>query len=221
MCACRHGSVHTAYPNAVTARSSLLRRAVELSILSILLSGLGGAIAVAVGLSTGSLSLLGFGFDAAIDAAASIALVWRFVTESREPHRADRVERIAEFVIGCVLLFLAAYLTVGALRSLAGGLHPEVSVVAIGLLVASLAVLPPMALAKHRVAAALGSRALRGDSILTAIAAVLAAVSLGSLLADQWLGIAWADAAGAVVVAAIVTREGFASVRSAQSPATG
>ena len=53
-----------------------------LSLLSIVLSGVLGGVAVVVGLATGSLALLGFGFDAAIDGLASIALAWRFATET-------------------------------------------------------------------------------------------------------------------------------------------
>ena len=62
-------------------RGQLLRRALILSVLSIVINGLAGGTAVIVGLTSGSLSLLGFGFDAAIDSAASVALVWRFRIE--------------------------------------------------------------------------------------------------------------------------------------------
>src|SRR6476620_6529096 len=88
-------------------REHLLKRAVLLSVASIGISALVGTAAVVVALATESLSLLGFGADAVIDSAASVVLVWRFRTEVREPHRADRIEEVAERLVGGVLLILA------------------------------------------------------------------------------------------------------------------
>ena len=65
----------------MSARDKLLRRALALSVLSIGISGIAGGAATVVGLGSGSLSLLSFGFDAAIDAVASLALVRRFSIE--------------------------------------------------------------------------------------------------------------------------------------------
>jgi divalent metal cation (Fe/Co/Zn/Cd) transporter len=73
-------------------------------------------------------------------------------------------------------------------------------------------------MAKYRVATALSSGALRADSILTAIAALLGAIGLVSLLIDQVLDVPWADPAGAVIIAAIVAREGWSSLRAARTP---
>ena len=159
-------------------RSSLLGLAVALSVLSIGINGVLGGTAILVGLASGSLSLLGFGLDAAIDSAASVVLVWRFRTEVREPHRAERIEALAETAVGVVMFVLAAFLGVSAIGALASNAQPEPSDIRTVLLVVALLVLPPLAIAKHRVARRLGSGALRADSILTAIAAVLALIGL-------------------------------------------
>ena len=195
-------------------RASDLRHALWLSALSIVWSGVVGSIAVYVALASGSLSLLGFGADAVIDAFASVVLVWRFMVEAKHPHRADRVEQAAERAVGVALLALAVYLVLGALRVLAVGGHPETSTIGLVLLIASVLVLPPLALAKNRVAARLASGALRADSILTAVAAVLALISLVSLAASDALGLWWADAVAALVVGVIVVREGWSSLRA-------
>lgn len=199
-------------------RRALLRRALALSVLSIALSGAFGGAAVGMGLSTGSLSLLGFGIDAAIDSVASIVLVWRFRTEAREPRRAERIEQLAETAVGGVLLVLAAYLTIGAINALATGAHPEASPVRTVLLIAAVLLLAPLAAAKYRVATAVSSGALRADSILTAIAALLGAIGLVSLVIGQVMDAPWADSAGALVIATIVAREGWSSLGAARSP---
>ena len=194
-------------------RDALLRRALVLSVLSIIVNGIAGGTAVVVGLTSGSLSLLGFGFDAAIDSVASVALVWRFTIEKREPHRAEQVERLAEAIVGAVLLVLAAYLGVSAIRALAANGHPQGTSLGVLLLVFSIVVLPPLALAKHRAARSLGSGALRADSILTGIAALLALISLTGLGLSVAFGLTWADAIGALVVTVILVREGIGSLQ--------
>jgi divalent metal cation (Fe/Co/Zn/Cd) transporter len=204
------------HPLAPVGRGRDLQRALWLSALSIAWSGAAGALAVYAALASGSLSLLGFGVDAVIDSAASVALIWRFRVETRERQRADRVEQIAEGVVGAALIVLALYLVVGSLRSLAAQSHPDASTATVALLLASAVVLPVLATAKYRVAGRLRSRALRADSILTAVAALLAAISLASLALVDAFGLWWADALGALVVALIVLREGVGSVVSSR-----
>jgi divalent metal cation (Fe/Co/Zn/Cd) transporter len=201
----------------VGTRPADLRRALALSAISVGWSGVAGSIGVYGAISGGSLALLGFGVDAVIDSAASVALIWRFLVETRQPERAHRVERIAERVVGVALVALALYLAAGSLRSLAAHADPQVSPASLALLVASVVVLPPLAFAKHRVAASLGSGALRADSVLTAVAAVLALITLSSLALSSVLGLWWADAVAAMIVAAIVVREGWGSLTLARS----
>jgi len=201
------------------ARSGQLRRALILSAVSVTLSGIAGSIATYAALLDGSLSLLGFGIDAVIDSVASIALIWRFVMEVRRPLRAEQVERIAERVVGIALVALSVYLVQASVRSLLAQAHPETSTASVALLVASVIALPPLAIAKYRYADRLASGELRADSILTAVAAVLAAISLASLAASSLFGLWWADAVGAIVVAVIVVREGWSSLRLPRSVA--
>ncbi|MDQ6682611.1 MAG: cation transporter [Chloroflexota bacterium] len=197
-------------------READLRRALALSSFSIAWSGVVGAISAAVAIGTGSLSLLGFGLDATIDAAASVILVWRFLIEARRPHHAARAERLAERAVGVALLLVSAYLAIGSARALLSHETPQRSVLAVALLAASVLVLPPLAVAKRRVAVRLESGALRGDAVLTAIAGLLAAIGLLSTGLAATVGAWWADAAAALVVALIVAREGLSTLRGAR-----
>lgn len=182
-----------------------------LSIASVLWGALAAVAGIAIGLASGSLSLLGFGLDSAIDSMASVALVWRFHIEGTDPERAERVEHLADRIVGAVLMVAAAALTVGAIRALLsqGEIHEAPGQLL--LLGASLLILPPLAIAKRRVAGRLGSQALRNDSLLTGAAAVLALVALGALALSD-LGLWWADAVGSIVIAVVLAREGWASV---------
>jgi divalent metal cation (Fe/Co/Zn/Cd) transporter len=53
---------------------------------------------------------------------------------------------------------------------------------------------------------------------LTGIAALLGGIGLISLVLDLVLHVPGADAVGALVIAAIVAREGWSSVRAARTP---
>jgi hypothetical protein len=69
-------------------------------------------MAVVVATVTGSSSLVGFGLDAVVDAAASVVLVWRFREERVDEQRAQRIEGVALRVVGLSLVSAAAYVSV-------------------------------------------------------------------------------------------------------------
>ena len=202
------GSHHCRMPD----RRADVARARRLSLLSVVAGVVAAVAGTLIGISTGSLAVVGFAVDAAIDATASVVLVWRFGIEEREPERALRVEHAAERAVGGVLLVAALVLTIGAVRALLSHAVATVSLGHVVLLTVSVAILPPLALAKRRVAASLASKALANDALLTGAAAVLAAVALLAI-ALSTLGLWWADTAGSLLIAAALAREGWGSVR--------
>jgi divalent metal cation (Fe/Co/Zn/Cd) transporter len=196
----------------MTDRADDLRRALLLSVASVVLGCLAAVAALGLGLVSGTLSLVGFGLDAAIDSAASAALIWRFRIETRDTARAAAVEHAAERIVGGVLIVAAVMLALGAARALITHGEAQTSTGHIVLLAASLVLLPPLAIAKRRVAIRLGSAALRNDALLTAAAALLALVALLATVAARSAGLWWTDAVGTLVIAAALAREGRASV---------
>ena len=102
----------------MSTRATDLQRALRLSVISIVWSGVAGTIAVYAALVSGSLSLLGFGADAVIDSVASIVLLWRFTVEARQPERAELMIGVLVesplIKLGC-LLVVPLFLGIGAL----------------------------------------------------------------------------------------------------------
>lgn len=167
-----------------------------------------GFATVGTALATGSLSLIGFGINAVVDSSVSVLLIRRFRAEERgHAERAVRAEERAERVAGIAFGLIAAYLTAQAVRALIDGTGHAASVFAIVEAVASLLVLPLLGRVKLRVAAVLGSRALRADSMLTLFGAALAAVTCAALLLQRVKGWWWADAVGALVIAVLLLSE--------------
>jgi divalent metal cation (Fe/Co/Zn/Cd) transporter len=66
-------------------------------------------------------------------------------------------------LIGGSFYVLAGYIVVEAVRTLAGGHHPEGSWVGIGLAAVTLVTMPPLALAKARLGDRLGSSATKSE----------------------------------------------------------
>jgi divalent metal cation (Fe/Co/Zn/Cd) transporter len=186
-----------------------VRRALRLSVLTVAWNTIVGGSAVATAVSTGSLALIGFGINAVVDSSVSVLLVWRFHSEGRgHVERAERAEARAERMAGVAFLVVAIYLTIQSVRALAGSGRADSTAFGIVEAAAALLVLPFLARAKYTLALKIGSRALRADSLLTASGVALSAVALCALVARDALGWWWADPAGALAIAAILTWQG-------------
>jgi divalent metal cation (Fe/Co/Zn/Cd) transporter len=196
----------------VTDRQQLVRQGLILSALSVGLGAFFALVAMMLALATGSVALLAFGADAAIDSAASVALIWRFQVEARDPDRAAHVDARAHRIVGFVLLGAAALVAFGSIRSLVFSIHVDASMSTVLLYVASLVLLPPLSYAKRRAARRLDSPALAADAFLTMAAAILAAIGLAGFVGATMFGLTWADPIGALVIAAIMAREGRSSI---------
>lgn len=172
-------------------------------------AAIAGVTSVIAGAVAGSLALLAFGLDSVIDGSASAVLVWRFRRELQGAIRASDAERVAARAVAAAMLTAAAYVLAQAVRSLIMGTHPGHTVTGLVLLAASVVVLPPLGWIKLRLAARVGSRALRGDGTLSAAGAALAAAALAGVAVDRWLGWWWADPGTASLIALFLLDQGW------------
>jgi len=191
----------------VRPRADGIAAAIRLSFVTIGWNVIGGTVAVTSAVVYGSISLAAFGLSMLIDTAASVALVWRFKKEERDPDGADRIEARAEVAIGLAMAVSALYLGLQSTHALWRGAHPDTAPPGIVVSIASLIFLPWLARAKWRVVRELDSKALRGDSLLTAASAALAATTLAALVANSLFGWWWADAVAALLIASALVFE--------------
>jgi divalent metal cation (Fe/Co/Zn/Cd) transporter len=164
-----------------------------------------GAVAVTAALVAGSVALLGFGIDSAIEGLASVIVIWRFTGGRRLSRNA---ERRAQRLVAISLFLLAPYLAQDAIRALVVEEHPSISWVGIGLSVSSIAIMPLLGHAKQQIGAQLDSAATAGEGTQNMLCAYLAAGVLIGLLANTLLGAWWLDPAVALGIAALAVREG-------------
>jgi divalent metal cation (Fe/Co/Zn/Cd) transporter len=197
-------------------RIELVSRAMYLSLASVCAGALIGTLSVAVGIVEASVGVLGSGLGLLADLVGSVVLVWRFHAERRHPVHAEQAERRAAAVVVVALAVVSAVVTADAIKALVDHEPPGgswLSLVAAGI---ALMVLPPLALAKRRTAARLGSHALRGDSSLTAIGAGTALLALVGLALFHAFGWWWADRVAALIVATVAASESYEVLRELQ-----
>ncbi|MFZ0976448.1 MAG: cation transporter [Solirubrobacteraceae bacterium] len=157
-----------------------------------------GTVGVVAGLVAGSIALVGFGLDSAIEGLASVIVVWRF-TGSRT--LSEHSERRAQRWVAVSFFLLAPYVAIESLRTLIVEHHAETSVVGIVLTAGTLAICPGLGIAKQRIGDRLGSLATKGEGKQNLLCAGLAVGVLAGLLANTTLGIWWLDPAVGLVIA--------------------
>jgi len=192
----------------VVPRLALVRRGLWLNYLTIGYNTIEAVVSLVAGLVAGSVALIGFGVDSAIEVTASVAAQWRLRSD-RDSIRRERVERLSRQVIGGSFLALSAYVTVDSVLTLWQREAPDPSVVGLGILVLSAFVMPVLARAKRRVALALGSRALEADAMQTSICAYLSVIALAGVALNTFVGLWWADPVAALVMVPIIAKEGL------------
>jgi divalent metal cation (Fe/Co/Zn/Cd) transporter len=164
-----------------------------------------GAIAIAAGVAAGSIALLGFGIDSAIEGMASVIIIWRFwgtraVSEAAEK-RAEKLVAVAFFV-------LAPYVAIESVRALVTGHEAATSWIGIGLTIVSAALMPLFGIAKRRVGAELGSRATAAEGTQNMLCAYLSLAVLVGLVGNTLLGAWWLDPFAGLFIAFVAVREG-------------
>ena len=186
-------------------RDRLVLRAKYLARLGLAWHGIEAAVAIGAGVVAGSIALIGFGADSLVEAVAGIIVLWRFAGSRAG---SETAELRAQKLIGISFYVIAAYVGFESIRTLIAGDHPEVSYVGIVLSVATLATMPPLAIAKARVGEHLGSSATKSEGRQNMLCAYLSGALLIGLSANAAFGWWWADPVTALVIAAVAVNEG-------------
>lgn len=181
------------------------RRVRLLSWLSLAWMTAEGALGVFAGVAAGSIALVGWGLGSAIEGLAAVIVIWRF-TGSRT--HSETSERRAERAVAISFLLLAPYITVEAVRSLAGGEHPNTSVLGIALTASSVVLMPALGIAKRRLGEQLGSGATAGEGTQNLLCAAQGGAVLLGLAANAAVGAWWLDGVIALGLAAFAVKEG-------------
>jgi divalent metal cation (Fe/Co/Zn/Cd) transporter len=192
--------------NALTNQDRAVARGKRLEYFTIAWNSLEGLIALFAGFLAGSVALVGFGFDSAIEVTSGAALLWRL-------HRGERAERATLRIVGASFILLALYVAYDSAHTLWSRETPGRSVTGIALTAVSIVVMPLLARAKRQAAASLASGAMRADARQTEFCMYLSAIVLGGLLLNALLGWWWADPLAGLAMVPIIGKEGIDALR--------
>src|SRR3954465_4003682 len=181
------------------------RRARFLAWLSLAWMTVEGAVGIAAGIVAGSIALVGFGLDSAIEGFASLIIVWRFTGQRMFSAPA---ETRAQKLVAIQFFLLAPYVAIESVRALVGDERPEHSWVGIGLAISSVILMPALGIAKQRLAHPLGSAATKGEGRQNMLCAYLAGALLLGLLGNVLWGAWWLDPVVGLLIAALAVKEG-------------
>jgi divalent metal cation (Fe/Co/Zn/Cd) transporter len=193
-------------------RRAVARHGRRLQYLTIAWNSAECLISIGAGFVTGSIALIGFGFDSAIEVASSLAALWRLARDEDEAAR-ERAERRTLRIIGVCFMALAMYVTVDGIKALINREAPAASAVGIVIAALSLVVMPVLVHFKRRVATRLDSRALEAETRQTAVCAFLSAILLAGLGLNAWLGWWWADPLAGLAMVPLIAKEGIEALR--------
>lgn len=193
-------------------RAALVQRGLWLNYLTIGYNAVEAIISIAAGFVSGSVALVSFGVDSAIEVTSSLAAHWRLRADF-EPERRAGVERLTHRIIGWSFLALAAYIIVESATTLWQREAPDSSTIGLVILTLSAVTMPIIAHRSRKIARALGSRALEADAAQTSLCAYLSVIALVGVGLNAALGWWWADPLAALGMVPIIANEGLEGVR--------
>jgi cation diffusion facilitator family transporter len=199
-------------------RRALHGRALWLEYFTIGWNVIEGVVAIGAGLLAGSVALVGFGVDSAVEVISAVGLLWRLRKAGPEATVAEEsgAERRALYVVAATFFLLAAYITYEALHSLLGREEPDRSTVGLVLSVLSLVIMPALAWWKQRTGHQMGSRALVADAAETWVCSYLSLALLAGVGLHALFGWWWADAVGALAMLPVILWQGWETLGEAR-----
>lgn len=200
---------------ALTRREKLHRRGVRLEWFTVGWNVVEGVVAVGAGLAAGSVSLVSFGADSAIEVIAAGALLWR-AGPGASTGEESAAEKRALYVVAATFLLLAGYIVFESVTALVNREGPEDSTVGLVLAVVSLLVMPALAYGKQHTGRELGSEALRADAVETWVCSYLSLALLAGVGLYALFGWWWADPVGALAMLPVILWQGWETFEDAR-----
>ena len=191
-----------------------VRASFRVSVVSVAWTAVASTASIIVGVVEASAVLVALGGVGLVDLLGSVALSFHFLHALRHERFSERRERIAHRAVSLGLVVVGLASAGGASDRLASGQESHPSLAGVLLAAASLVVLASLAWRKRALGRRLRSRALVGDSHLSAIGAVQAGVALTGIGLTRAAGLDWADAAAALAVGVLAVVVGVVTWRA-------
>ena len=191
-------------------RTAGIASAMRLEALSIAWMLVESVVGIGAGVVAGSVLLGAFGADSVIELISAVVLWRRLRVEAKgvaDPDALEALERKAARIAGGLLYALAVYVVLAAAAGLVGRRPAEFSWPGVAVTAVAAIGMPLLARAKLRVAAAIGSAALRADAMESLTCGYLSWVVLTGLAANGLLHAWWVDSVASLVIVPLLVKE--------------
>ncbi len=177
-----------------------VKAALRVSMLSMVWTLVSSVFAVIIGIRSRTSVLVAFGAVGVVDAIGSASLSYHFLRGLQHDQLSERLENLSHrIVLSGLLVVGSAAVLGGAIRLLLSSSRGS-SDAGVALAGVSFVVLLVLSSRKLQVARRISSAALRSDGQLSAVGAVLAAITLVGTVIERWLGWSWADATATILL---------------------
>lgn len=197
-------------PEAAAATEALRRRGLRLAVLIVVWDVVEGVVAVSAGLAAGSIALVGFGIDSAIEVFAASVVIWQL------RGGANARQRLTLRLLAVSFVVLGLYVDVEAVRDLVTQDKAAGSPIGIALNAVALVVMIPVAVAQRRTGRRLDNNALVAQSKETWLSNYLSVALLAGLGLNAAAGWWWADPLAALGVSLLAFSSGYESWRDSR-----
>jgi len=166
--------------------------------------------AIGFGLVAGSLALLAFGGDSLIELLSGFVVLTHLRKDaSGSETDSRRAEQLTSGLLFCLIPVIGA----GAVYSYAVGLRPEGSPMGVAVAMGAVIIMPYLYFKKKSIGEETRCSPLKMDAIESVTCFFMAAVLLGGLLTEVFLGFWWVDYLATAVILAFVAHEAMESYR--------
>lgn len=160
----------------------LRRKALLLSYLTVGYNIIEGIVSIAAGAFAGSIALVGFGMDSAVESLSGCVMIWRLRRGNGVgAEEEERREKTATRLIGATFVILAAYVMHEAISAFRAREAAEPTLLGILIAAVSLVAMPALFAMKCRLGVRMGMGSLVADSKETLACAFLSAALLAGL----------------------------------------
>jgi divalent metal cation (Fe/Co/Zn/Cd) transporter len=190
--------------------NKLSKRALNLAYFTIVYNVAEGILSIFAGLTAGSISLVGFGLDSAVESLSAAVIAWRFRKQGKiSKIEEEKIEKRALKYIGYTFFILAAYVLYESIKKLYTAEISQPSILGILITAASLIVMPVLFYYKYQTGKGLKSKSVIADSKETLACSFLSAAVLIGLLANLFYGFWQADPVIGFLIVIFLLREGY------------
>jgi divalent metal cation (Fe/Co/Zn/Cd) transporter len=187
----------------------LYKRALCLSYFTIIYNICEGILSIIAGFLAGSISLIGFGLDSAVESFSAFIVLWRFKQHGKiSEYEEEKIEKRALKYIGYAFLILGIYILYESLKKLYMAEISEPSIFGIIIAIASIIIMPILFYMKYQTGKEINSNSLVADSKQTLACAFLSFALLFGLLMNYIYGLWQSDPLIGILIAIYLFKEG-------------